>query len=503
VSSHALFQAEHRPAGNARAACGLLLSLVATLLISCSQSPPANCAEEPAPPPIFPDYLGVTIPPNIAPLNFQIAAKGRAYWVTLGRESQVGFSLRNRDSFIQIDAARWRQLLAQNQGSAISLDVYVQDESSQWHHYQRSQLFVAAEPIDQYLVYRLIHTGYVMYDRMGIYQRDLTGFQENLVLENRSVDKACMNCHSFWNHDASKMLIHLRGANAGTLLVDGKFTKKLDTRAARTLSAAAYPSWHPDGRHIAFSVNRITQSFSTDFDNRIEVSDKASDLVLLDAETGELTSPPQLSTRSRENMPSWSADGKWLYFVRAPEAANYYAEITANYSLCRVAYDAAANRFGEPEILLSAESLGKSITFPRPSPDGRSLVFTASDYGYFTIFHRSADLYVLELATLKFRKLDLNSDYAESYHSWSANGRWLVFSSKRLDGLYSRPFFAYFDAAGKEHKPFVLPQQDPRHYDQFLLNYNVPELITQPVPATPAELRALAAAPAQAVQAKP
>ena len=63
--------------------------------------------------------------------------------------------------------------------------------------------------------------------------------------------------------------------------------------------------------------------------------------------------------------------------------------------------------------------------------------------------------------------MSLNSDETESYHSWSSNGKWLVFSSKRGDGLTARPYFAYFGSPDNVGKPFVLPQKDPTLYKEW------------------------------------
>ena len=72
----------------------------------------------------------------------------------------------------------------------------------------------------------------------------------------------------------------------------------------------------------------------------------------------------------------------------------------------------------------------------------------------------------------------LNSNDVDSYHSWSSNNRWVVFSSRRIDGLYTRPFIAYIDAEGKPAKPFLLPQEDINFYHYFMKSYNIPEFIT-------------------------
>ena len=71
----------------------------------------------------------------------------------------------------------------------------------------------------------------------------------------------------------------------------------------------------------------------------------------------------------------------------------------------------------------------------------------------------------------------MNSNDTESYHSWSSNGRWVVFSSRRLDGLYTRPFIAYVSERGEVFKPFLLPQQDTDFYSLLMKSFNIPEFV--------------------------
>jgi Tol biopolymer transport system component len=83
-------------------------------------------------------------------------------------------------------------------------------------------------------------------------------------------------------------------------------------------------------------------------------------------------------------------------------------------------------------MVINADSMGKSISFPRVSPDGKYLMFTMADYGNFTIWHKEADLYVLNLSNNTYYSLTkANSKDAESYHSWSSDSRWFAFGSRR------------------------------------------------------------------------
>ena len=143
-------------------------------------------------------------------------------------------------------------------------------------------------------------------------------------------------------------------------------------------------------------------------------------------------------------------------------------------------------RFGPRELVFEADSLDKSATLPRISPDGRYLMFTLGKYGVFHIWHRDADLYILDLATGQVRNMkEINSPDVESYHSWSSNGRWVVFSSRRYDGNFTRPFIAHIDKNGQGTKPFELPCADPDYHRQFMKSYNIPEFMRGPVTINP------------------
>jgi Tol biopolymer transport system component len=205
-----------------------------------------------------------------------------------------------------------------------------------------------------------------------------------------------------------------------------------------------------------------------------------------------VTTSPKISTHNRENFPSWSPDGKWLYYVSAGRAGqDFHSRYYGMYSLVRITYDEESNSWGDPDTVFNATREGKSITFPRVSPDGRFLLFTLIDYGYFSINHRESDLYLMDLNTREYKPLAINSPFNDSYHAWSSNGKWIVFSSKRYNNLYSSPHFAYFDAKGNFHKPFILPQKDPLFYETYLDNFNIPEFVKGKIDLNPIQIRDL------------
>ena len=154
------------------------------------------------------------------------------------------------------------------------------------------------------------------------------------------------------------------------------------------------------------------------------------------------------------------------------------------YGLYRIAFNAQDMSFGDHlECLYDAPAEGYSVSFPRISPDGRFLCFTRHGYGNFSIWHKDADLWMLDLETLEKWPLEAaNSPETESFHSWSGSGRWMVFSSRRGDGLYTRPYFTYIDGEGKASKPFLLPQKNPgAYYKRLMESYNLPAFLNGPM----------------------
>ena len=353
---------------------------------------------------------------------------------------------------------------------------------------------VSDDPIDPYLVYRLIYPGYYSWSHIKIVQRSIESFEEKSLFDNEIMEKNCANCHSFNRNSADRFMMHIRGSLGGTYFYeDGKVTR-IEPKIDAMPGGATYPSWHPGGRYVAFSSNQVRQSFYSIPEKSIEVFDLVSALVVYDRKNNETISVTDRdTTKYLQTFPSWSPDGKYLYFCRAPQyisGSNPELEqiMKTHYDLARKSFDPESRSFGETEIVFNASGINKSVSFPRISPDGKYLVFTLSDYGTFPIWHQEADLYLLDLQSGRSQKMNLNSDKTESYHTWSLNGKWLVFSSKRLDGRSARPYFAHIDSLGNQGKEFALPQKDPSLYSRMLESFNIPEFVNGKIKLTPRDL---------------
>lgn len=428
---------------------------------------------------IFPDYSAITIPINMSPLNFAIKNPGEKFSVKLSTESQA-LIIETSTPDIRIPKKKWDILLTSARNGKIFVDIFVKT-NGEWVKFKTIENQVVAKPIDKYIAFRKINAGYILWQNMGIYQRNLENYTQSPILLNDETDNNCMHCHTFCKNDPEKMLIHLRASPSGTLLYNNGELKFINTASDYTMSAGVYPSWHPNGNLVAFSVNRIKQVFPSFGHENVEVSDNASDIVVYDIAKNMLTTSPKLSTKDLENIPAWSHDGRYLYYISSNDYDYENPAKAVMYDLLRIAYNEQSGEWGAVDTLLRSSDTGKSISFPEISPDGKHLLFCMSDFGYFTIHRKSSDLYMLHLDDLHYERLAVNSDDTESFHSWSSNSEWFCFVSKRLDGLYSRVYFSHVDENGQASKPFILPQDDPDYYDFQAWNYNRPVFIKDKV----------------------
>jgi len=433
-------------------------------------------------PRIRPDYSGTVIPANIAPLNFVIRESGSRFFVKIHSESGEPIEVYGGSPKIEIPQDRWRSLLGDNRGKELFFDIYVRSEGY-WHRYKTFVNRIAKEDIDGHLVYRLIKPLHNTWRNVGVYQRDLTSYSESVVLAGTSFGKACVNCHSFSNNSPHRMSIGTRSKKFGSAAIltgDGQ-VKKIGTKFG-------YTAWHPSGRVAAYSINKVRQFFHIAGPEVRDVIDMDAALAYYSVEEGNVKMIPRAADKKRlETYPAWSPDGRYLYYCSAPilwtdrntVPPKRYAEV--KYDLMRISYDIDTDKWGVPETVLSAGETGLSILLPRISPDGKFLLFCMCRYGCFPVFQPTSDLYMMDLATGKYFRLEVNSEFSESWHSWSSNSRWIAFSSKRRGAPFTRCYISFVDRTGRAYKPFILPQADPEFYDSFLKTVSVPELITGPV----------------------
>ncbi|MCQ2152161.1 MAG: hypothetical protein MJY70_03800 [Bacteroidales bacterium] len=458
-------------------------------VLSCTPDiPQCGSTEEDAD--IFPDYRETTVPPNIAPLNYMVRNDAEKILTRVCGPDGKELVISGRK--VKFPLKEWRKLLSAAKSKELTFETYLYREG-QWSRLKDFSCHVAREEIDGWLTYRFLAPSYEFHSYLSIDQRDVTSFRSREIYHNRfehsRTKQQCINCHSFQNYHTDRWQLHVRLIESGTIIVDGADGGKVDLKTEQTISGGFYPAWHPTENLIVYSNNWLRQFFFARNYNRIEQQDNDSDLIMYDVAANVVT-PVAKDSVLFENYPAWAPDGRTLYYSCASqpelrelsdvELGEHFEDF--KYDILKRSFDPSTKQFGPPQMVMDARAMDKSALFPRISPDGRRMLVAVARFGSCHNYHRDSDLWMMDLSDGSLDKLELlNSDEADSYHNWSSNGRWIIFTSRRMDGVHTRIFISYFDENGKAHKPFVLPQEDPEHYIKTFKSYSVPEPTVEPL----------------------
>ena len=436
--------------------------------MACSHAP-KDVVELDTLPPIYPDYCNVTIPENIDPLNFLLRADCEAIEVKAG---ELVLNASGNEAVFDIDD--WKTLMQQSSGKEIEVTITALVNGT-WKQYKSFRWQVVGDRVDPYLTYRLIEPDYEIWNHVQIQQRCVENFEVNALGHYEQLENRCMNCHTYANQDPQLSMMYVRGPGGGAILNSNGELQKLN------IPGSVYFGFSPTGRYITYSTQKIIPAFHSLASKRLEVYDAASNVFVADMQEHRVISSPLLSDSLKfETFPTFSPDGKYIYYCAADTVSLPRDIKNLQYSLVRIPFDETTGTIGTQVDTLFSQ---RSVCHPRISPDGRYLLYTVADYGTFPIWHPEADLQMMNLQTGAIDSLSIvNSEKSDTYHSWSSNSRWFVFASKRDDGLYGKPYFCYVDSQGKAHKPFCLPQQHPTFYDNNLKSFNAPEIGKGKVP---------------------
>lgn len=463
-----------------------ILLLCAFLLFSCA--PAGNSVKTDTAPCIFPDYTDIAIPVNIAPLNFRLDGASALRVEIEGKKNHV-FS--STDGTLKFPMKRWKSMLSEEQGNMLTLTLKAKS-GGQWVEYPPFRWEVRPETIDNYISYRLIEPAYEVWNVITINERNVESFDERVLAANSLTGRSCMNCHTSNRAEIPATFLHARSAGGATLYQRGGRIRKIDTATDSTAGAAVYGEISKDGRWGIFTTADIRNGLHSAALERFEVFDDSSDLILADFDNNIITDSPLVKgAEFQETFPCWSADGRTIYFCRAEALPQPQETKQMHYDIYSMSFDPKTGKLGDTLVkVFDAAAQRKSASFPKCSPDGKKLLFCASDYGTFPIWHVETDLWMLDLQTGEIDTMpETNGAFADSYHCWSTNGRWICFASKRDDRVYGRPYFAFVREDGTATKAFVLPQRNPETYRNSFKSYNIPEFYDTPEPYSAWDVR--------------
>jgi tetratricopeptide (TPR) repeat protein len=304
--------------------------------------------------------------------------------------------------------------------------------------------------------------------------------QPKVVLENLPV---CGNCHSFSGDGKTLGLDVDYGNDKGgyallpvseqMVMSDERIITWSDYRRDDgELTFGLLSQVSPDGRYVISTVKDRAVFVATP---GIEFSQLffpiKGILVVYDREQGTYAPLPGAADPAYvQSNPTWSPDGKTIVFARAKayreaKIANSEAILLDEkdvpefvedkqpfkFDLYRVPFN--EGRGGKAEPIAGASRNGKSNFFAKFSPDGKWIVFCKAEN--YMLLMPDSELYVVPAEGGEARRLRANTRRMNSWHSFSSNGRWLVFSSK-ANTPYTQLFLTHIDENGESTPPVVL-----------------------------------------------
>ena len=431
---------------------------------------------------------GSVFPPDIIAPTFRWQAAGEVagpWRVRLSdHQDQVIASRSTSERSWRPSASQWEEVKRRSVDRGVVFRVHAESKSGAISAAEIT-LHTASEPVGDSLFYREVPLPFLdaVRDPSRIRWRYGTIDMEEgppVVLENLPV---CGNCHSFADNGSVLGLDVDYGNDKGgygILPVSKRMVMNDESiitwsdfrREDGDLTFGLLSRVSPDGRYVISTVKDRSVFVARDdlMISQLFFPIKGI-LVVYDRESGKYFALPGADDpRYVQTNPVWSPDGEEILFARAEahrseeldrknEALLDFTDVSEftrdgdpfRYDIYRVPFNEGKGGVAKP--LEGASGNGMSNYFPKYSPDGKWIVFTKSkDY---MLLRPDSELYIVPTAGGEARRLRYNTERMNSWHSWSSNSRWLVFSSKQ-NGPYTQLWLTHIDDDGNDTPPVVL-----------------------------------------------
>ena len=332
---------------------------------------------------------------------------------------------------------------------------------------------ISADPADNDVVYRLVTPQFQTIETPDTFIRDIRSFDVKPLLRARG--KYCFSCHTFSSKEGREGTMSIKvyfmatgGRPLSALGIFNRVSGKAQKVEVPYPKGFTFMAWDSKGDKLAIAVNQSYASSTPIIHETQELGYSSSDIAVYEPSRGLFSLLPGADSPDYiELYPAWTPDDKKLLFSRVKTGVSAR---DARYDLYALEYN--DGRGGVPVAVPGASHNGQSNYFARYSPDGRWVSFCKADQG--SLIESSSDIYLLP-GNLEGppHRLASNADYAaDSWHSWSSNSRWLVFASKRDDGIYARLYLTHIDEEGHASPAVRLPVKE-----SVLKSFNIPEFL--------------------------
>ena len=389
---------------------------------------------------------------------------------------------------------------AANGGAWATIEVRGIDREGLWskgresvHCSQTVRLTVSDDPADDAIIYRLVSPPFINKKTPDMFVRKLDETHDRLFLSAH--EQYCLNCHTFSSKSGTDGKLCLQVRYLGGRDVKNRVyfaVYDLNAQQGRRtvlpfeIQMTTFMGWSPDGTKLAFSANQQIATFSPIVFETQWAGQPTSDIAVYDTERNDVVLLPGASgPEAIELYPCWTPDGKRIVFSSTRKGA--HASKT-KYDLCEIRYgdddDAKAERvcdcYHKPVGWVERRTAdGKthrerqSSFYARFSPDGKWLSWVQADHG--SLIKASSDVYLMRWRPRgEVKRLACNVPWAaDSWHSWSSNSKWIVFASKRDDGIFARLYMTHIDDDGNASPAVRLPLVD----GDVRVSFNIPEFV--------------------------